>query len=125
MTSDSSKQNSEHSRFVYVVAAISSLAGLLFGYDTGVISGAILFIKSQFNLSSTMEEVVVSSVLVGAVIGAAVGGISADRLGRRATIIVAALLFVLGAIGTSLAPVVGLARRRPSYRGHCHRDGVL
>ena len=48
---------------------VAALGGLLFGYDTGVISGAILFIKKQFSLSATMEEVVVSAVLVGAIIG--------------------------------------------------------
>jgi sugar porter (SP) family MFS transporter len=90
--------------FVYVVAGVSALAGLLFGYDTGVISGAILFVKSRFSLSSTMEEFVVSAVLIGAVLGAAGGGVLADRFGRRLTIILAAGIFVAGAIGTSLAP---------------------
>ena len=62
--------------FVYYAVAVAALGGLLFGYDTGVISGAILFIKSQFSLSSTMEEIVVSSVLVGASLW--------RRAGRRA-----------------------------------------
>ena len=56
--------------FVYVAVGVAAIGGLLFGYDTGVISGAILFIKNQFSLSATMEEIVVSSVLVGAVLGA-------------------------------------------------------
>ena len=61
---------SEVNGFVYFAVAVAALGGLLFGYDTGVISGAILFITKQFSLSATMEEIVVSSVLVGAVAGA-------------------------------------------------------
>ncbi|MFH0763928.1 MAG: MFS transporter [Candidatus Omnitrophota bacterium] len=57
--------------FLYLTAGIAALAGLLFGYDTGVISGAILFIKDQFKLSSGAEQGVVSAVLMGAVIGVA------------------------------------------------------
>src|SRR5580693_1490767 len=92
------------SHFVTIISAISALAGLLFGYDTGVISGAILFVQEDFHLTTFQEEVVVSAVLLGAMIGAAVGGRLADRLGRRTTLIQVALLFMVGAIGTSLAP---------------------
>jgi len=56
------KAKSEVNGFVYFAVAVAALGGLLFGYDTGVISGAILFIKNQFSLSATMEEIVVSSV---------------------------------------------------------------
>lgn len=91
-------------RFVYLAAAISALGGMLFGYDIGVISGAILFIKKDFSLSSGMEEIVVSSVLLGSLVGAVVGGILADRLGRRKLLIITAVVFGLGAIGAALAP---------------------
>jgi SP family galactose:H+ symporter-like MFS transporter len=90
-------------RFVRVAVAIASLGGLLFGYDTGVISGALLFIRQTFNLSSTMQELVVSAVLIGAVLGAVAGGVLADRFGRRRMIILAGLIFTISAIGTSLA----------------------
>jgi sugar porter (SP) family MFS transporter len=70
----------------------------------GVISGAILFIKQEFSLSPTMEEIVVSSVLLGSLVGAAIGGILADRLGRRKLLIVTAIVFGCGAIGAALAP---------------------
>ncbi len=92
------------SGFVTMVSAISALAGLLFGYDTGVISGAILFVRKDFLLSTFQEEVVVSAVLLGAVAGAAFGGKLADALGRRKLLIQVAILFIIGAIGTALAP---------------------
>jgi sugar porter (SP) family MFS transporter len=98
------KANADPKRFVYLATAISALGGLLFGYDVGVISGAILFIKQEFSLSPTMEEIVVSSVLLGSLAGAAVGGILADRLGRRKLLIVTAIVFGCGAIGAALAP---------------------
>jgi sugar porter (SP) family MFS transporter len=94
--------------FVYVAVGVAALGGLLFGYDTGVISGAILFIKTQFSLSSAMEEIVVSAVLVGAVFGAVIGGALTDRFGRRGLIILAGIIFTVSAIGTALAPTVTL-----------------
>ena len=90
--------------FVYVAAAVSALGGMLFGYDIGVISGAILFIKKDFSLSAGMEEVVVSSVLLGSLAGAVAGGVLADRLGRRILLIITAVVFGLGAIGAALSP---------------------
>jgi len=89
---------------IYIIAFIAALAGLLFGYDTGVISGAILFLKDQFNLNSILVERVVSAVLLGAVIGAAFSGAMADKLGRRSSIVITALLFSLGAIGSAFSP---------------------
>lgn len=92
--------------FVYVAVAIAAVGGLLFGYDTGVISGAILFIKKQFFLSATMEEIVVSSVLVGAVAGATLGGVLTGSFGRRKLIILAGIIFTVSALGTALAPTI-------------------
>jgi SP family galactose:H+ symporter-like MFS transporter len=92
--------------FVYYAVAIAALGGLLFGYDTGVISGAILFIVKQFSLSSTMEEIVVSAVLVGAVAGALLGGALTDRFGRRGLIIAAGMIFIGGSLGTALSPSI-------------------
>ncbi len=93
-------------RFVYVAAIFAALGGLLFGYDTGVISGAILFVKDQFALSSGTESEVVSSVLWGAVVGALFGGWLADRFGRRPVIFGAGVTFIIGAIGTAVTPTV-------------------
>jgi MFS transporter, SP family, galactose:H+ symporter len=96
------------SGFVYIAAAISALGGMLFGYDTGVISGAILFISKDFSLTQLQVEIVVSCVLIGALIGAMIGGVLADRFGRRRVIIATATLFVGGAIVTALSPTFTL-----------------
>jgi MFS family permease len=90
--------------FVYLAAGISALGGMLFGYDIGVISGAILFITKDFSLSAGLEEIVVGSVLLGSLVGAIAGGVLADRLGRRKLLIVTAVVFGLGAIAAALAP---------------------
>jgi SP family galactose:H+ symporter-like MFS transporter len=74
------KAKSEIKPFVYIAVGIAAVGGLLFGYDTGAISGAILFIKKQFSLSATMEEIVVSAVLIGAVMGAALGVSCAPKM---------------------------------------------
>ncbi len=97
----------EAKRFVYLATAISALGGLLFGYDVGVISGAILFIQKAFSLSPGTEEIVVSSVLLGSLAGALIGGSLADRLGRRRLLIVTAIVFGGGAIGAALSPDTG------------------
>jgi SP family galactose:H+ symporter-like MFS transporter len=94
-------------RFVYLATAISALGGLLFGYDVGVISGAILFVQKAFSLSPRMEEIVVSSVLLGSLAGAIIGGSLADRLGRRKLLVITAVVFGFGAIGAALAPGTG------------------
>ncbi len=93
-------------RFVRIAVVTASLGGMLFGYDTGVISWALIFIREAFDLSSAMQEVVVSAVLIGAVIGAIVGGTLADRFGRRPLIVLAGIIFTLSAIGTALAPTI-------------------
>jgi SP family galactose:H+ symporter-like MFS transporter len=90
-------------RFI-LVAAIASLGGLLFGYDTGVISGALLFIKQEFGLSPSMQGLTTGIVLLGATLGAAVGGALADRYGRKTVIIGTAVLFTLGALFSAVAP---------------------
>ncbi len=89
---------------VYGIAAIAALGGLLFGYDTGVISGAELFLKKDFALTSFTEELAVSSILVGAIIGAAVGGRLSDAIGRKKTLITMAIIFAAGALLTSVMP---------------------
>lgn len=96
--------HSGNSKFVYVAASISALGGLLFGYDTGVISGAILFVKQEYVLSVTMEEMTVSAALLGALAGAVCGGILADRFGRRRVLVLIAAVYSVAAAGTVLSP---------------------
>lgn len=91
-----------------MVYFFGALGGMLFGYDTGVISGAILFISDELQLTPSLEGLVVASLLLGAAIGAACAGPLSDRLGRRNLIIIAAILFTVGAIGAALAPNVGV-----------------
>jgi len=85
-------------RFVYLAASFAGLGGLLFGYDTGVISGAELFFKNDFSLTVFALEVIVSGVLAGAALGALLGGRLADIFGRRTLLILTALIFAAGAI---------------------------
>lgn len=87
-----------------VVYFFGALGGLLFGYDTGVISGAILFIQDQMKLGEWQQGWVVSAVLLGAVLGAAFIGPMSDRLGRRKLLLISAVIFVVGALGSGFAP---------------------
>jgi SP family galactose:H+ symporter-like MFS transporter len=91
-------------RNVLLTAIVAGLGGLLFGYDTGVIAGALLFIEPQFELSDFMAGLVVGAVPVGAVFGAAVAGGLSDRFGRRRMILIAAVIFIVGTLGSALAP---------------------
>src|SRR5580704_14642871 len=94
---------SERRLFVYVAAAFAALGGLLFGYDTGVISGAELFLKNDFTLTTFALEVIVSGVLAGAAAGALLGGRMADIFGRRRLLIVTAIIFGLGGLACAAA----------------------
>jgi SP family galactose:H+ symporter-like MFS transporter len=91
-------------KFVYIAASFAALGGLLFGYDTGVISGALIFIKREFGLTTAAEEIVVSGVLLGATLGAIVGGKAADLFGRRRVLLVTATIFGIGALASAVAP---------------------
>lgn len=92
--------------FVKIIAIIATLGGLLFGYDTGVVSGALLFMRSDLHLTPFTTGLVTSSLLFGAAFGALAAGHLADAMGRRRIIITLAVIFAIGAIGTSLAPDV-------------------
>jgi MFS transporter, SP family, major inositol transporter len=94
--------------YLIKLTVISTLGGLLFGYDTGVISGALPFLKEDLNLSSLQEASVVSSLLFGAMIGALIGGKLSDVLGRKGALRFCAIVFFFGAIGTALAPSFGV-----------------
>jgi sugar porter (SP) family MFS transporter len=88
--------------FILRISSIAGLGGVLYGYDMGIIAAAAIFVKRSFAISTFMEELVVSIVLVGAMIGAIVGGAVADRIGRRATLVWAGGIFIVGSL---LAPL--------------------
>lgn len=90
--------------WLYVIAAVASLGGLLAGFDMGVISGALLFINDTWNMSDFTKGWVVSSAIVGAVIGAAGNGFLSDIYGRKKVIIATALIFAVGSVICAAAP---------------------
>ncbi|MFO1058010.1 MAG: sugar porter family MFS transporter [Dongiaceae bacterium] len=91
-----------------LIAGIAALGGLLFGYDTAVISGALLFIRTEFHLSPVAEGWVAGIALAGATAGAALAGGLADRFGRRRVILGTGLIFVVGSVVAALAPALSL-----------------
>ena len=84
--------------FIYILSFFSAIGGFLFGYDTGVVSGAMLLLKNYFHLSSILEEVIVSVTIGFACIFALCGGVLNDRFGRKFTTILASLVFNVGAV---------------------------
>ncbi|XP_074489815.1 proton myo-inositol cotransporter-like isoform X2 [Sebastes fasciatus] len=90
--------------FVYMLAFFSALGGFLFGYDTGVVSGAMLLLKKEMNLSSLWQELLVSSTVGAAALSALSGGFLNGWLGRRVCILLASFIFSVGGIILSLAP---------------------
>lgn len=89
-----------------VYSIIAAIGGFLFGYDTAVISGAIGFIEDRFGLEALMKGWVVSSLIVGATVGAGLSGILSDRFGRKRMLILSALLFIIGAIASAIPTTV-------------------
>ncbi|KAK2842679.1 hypothetical protein Q5P01_012879 [Channa striata] len=90
--------------FVYVLAFFSALGGFLFGYDTGVVSGAMLLLKKEMNLNALWQELLVSSTVGAAALSALAGGSLNGWLGRRVCILVASFIFSVGGITLSVAP---------------------
>jgi sugar porter (SP) family MFS transporter len=99
----SSARQGEVSFFVAMVATIAAIGGGLFGYDTGIISGAILYIKKEFPIDVTTEGLVVSAVTAGALVSAMVAGVLADRSGRRLTNIAAGIVFAVASLLCAVA----------------------
>lgn len=105
-TNPAPPQHGEWTRGVIGAAVTAALGGLLFGYDTGVISGALQYIQQSFALSSWTSGFVVSAILVGAMVGAATAGPIADRYGRRTVLIASSVVFFIGGLAAALAPTV-------------------
>ncbi|WP_110944415.1 sugar porter family MFS transporter [Streptomyces niger] len=93
-------------RFIVGIAAIAAIGGALFGYDTGVVSGALPFMEEHFGLTSLGEGVITSALLIGAAFGSLAGGRMSDRLGRRNSLLWSGAVFIAGAIAVALAPSV-------------------
>ena len=93
-----------HSSRLGLVAVVATFGGLLFGYDTGVINGALEPMKADLGLTSFTEGLVVSILIFGAAIGAIVGGKLSDLRGRRNNILIIALVFMVGTLGCVLSP---------------------
>ena len=96
------------SRRLGVVAVIATFGGLLFGYDTGVINGALAPLREQLGLTTFTEGLVTSILLVGAAIGASIGGQLSDRYGRRHNILMLAAVFAVGTFGCVFSPHWGV-----------------
>jgi sugar porter (SP) family MFS transporter len=94
------QKGSAHS--VYLPAMVAAIGGLLFGFDTAVINGAIVFIKQQFGLSDSQTEIAASSLLLGCVVGASIAAFTSDRFGRKRVLLGAAAMFTLSSIGAAL-----------------------
>lgn len=92
--------------FLWRVSFIAGLGGILYGYDMGIIAAALIFVRSSFSLTTQMEEIVVSVVLIGAMLGAITGGSVADRIGRRATLLWGGGIFIVGSILAPMSPNV-------------------
>jgi MFS family permease len=89
---------------IYFIGFTAALAGLLFGLDVGVISGALPLLKNDFKLSIGAEGAVVSALLWGAVIGTLISGMLSSNFGRRKTILISAVIFVMGSVLSSISP---------------------
>ena len=101
-----SAKSKSNKSVVIVIASIAATGGLLFGFDTGVISGAIPFLQDYFVLTDSQVENVTALGLIGAVVGALFTGTVTDYLGRKKVILASAFIFATGAVWTGLAPTV-------------------
>ena len=110
MAETNKKQNKA---LVVIIAAVAATGGLLFGFDTGVISGAIPFFQKAFGIADNWIEIITTAGLVGAVIGAMSSGRIADRIGRKKVILASAIIFMIGAVwsGLSTSPVMLVCAR--------------
>ncbi|HBI08712.1 MAG TPA: hypothetical protein DDY57_00895 [Franconibacter pulveris] len=89
--------------FIILSVIISSVGGIIFGYDTGIIGGAIVYIGKEFQINDLMQGVIVSTSLLGAMIGALAAGPLADKYGRKLVLFISGLFFAIGAAGSGFS----------------------
>lgn len=88
--------------YSYRISAVTALSGFLFGFDTAIINGAIVFLRRQFRWSDWETEFAASSLLAGCAVGAGVAGMLSDRFGRRRVLLLAAVIFAFSSVATAL-----------------------
>ena len=93
--------------YVTLICLVATLGGLLFGYDTGVINGAIGFLTARFQLDPTTEGWAMSCAILGCAVGAVLAGVISDRLGRKKLLVLSGVLFAVSAVGTALPRTLG------------------
>ncbi|WP_197377292.1 sugar porter family MFS transporter [Mycolicibacterium baixiangningiae] len=89
---------------VVIVALVSAISGMLYGYDTGIISGALLQITEDFSIAEFWKQVIAASILLGAVIGALTCSYLSDKRGRKGTLVLLAVIFAVGALWCAVSP---------------------
>ena len=97
------KKRETNRSFIILISFVAALGGLLFGYDTAIISGAVPFIRDYFNLNAYTLGWAVSSILIGCGIGAILAGTLAEKYGRRFVLIICALLFAISGVGAGIS----------------------
>jgi sugar porter (SP) family MFS transporter len=104
-----SSEGGAHARsplYVLFLTVIAAISGFLFGFDIAVINGVLLFLRRQFSLTNLATEVAASALLLGCLFGAAAASLIGDRIGRRKSLLISAILFALSTVGAALAPSI-------------------
>ncbi len=94
--------------YVFFLSIVAAIGGFLFGYDAAVISGTIDQVVAQFHLDTIMQGWYVGCALIGSIIGVAFAGVLSDKLGRKPTLIISAVLFAASGIGCAISPTFNM-----------------
>lgn len=104
MPDNKKQRRTSNKAMTFFVCFLAALAGLLFGLDIGVIAGALPFIAKEFSVTAHQQEWIVSSMMFGAAVGAVGSGWMSSRLGRKKSLMIGAILFVIGSLWSAMAP---------------------
>uniref|UniRef100_A0A0B7AC28 Major facilitator superfamily (MFS) profile domain-containing protein n=1 Tax=Arion vulgaris TaxID=1028688 RepID=A0A0B7AC28_9EUPU len=100
----SSPKHPRTPRFVYILSALATIGGFLFGYDIGIVAGSMLYIQPYFQLTTFWQEAIVSGTIGAAAVAALLSGWLTDKIGRKMTIMTAGVVFTVGGIVMGSAP---------------------